>query len=138
MFRAVLDTNVVISAKESKHPQSPNVEIVRRWAKGDFVWLFSEDTLEEYAEKLLERGLPRADVLHFVRQLLKLGEEVAIAFFHVRHYPADPDDTAFLLAALNGNASHLVTYDTHLQDVGIFYPEFHTCKPMEFLTALRP
>ena len=52
MLRAVLDTNIVISAKESKHPQSPNIEIMRLWAEERFDWLFSDDTLNEYAEKL--------------------------------------------------------------------------------------
>lgn len=137
MFRAVLDTNVVISGKESKHSQSPNVEILRLWADGKFVWLFSDDTLNEYTEKLLERGFSHREVVHFIKQVLRLGEEISITFFHVRHYPVDPDDTAFLLLALNGNASHLITYDAHLVDVGIYYPEFATCKPLEFLQALR-
>lgn len=64
------------------------------------------------------------------------GESVPIAFFHVRHYPADADDTIFLLAALNGRASHLVTYDDHLHDVSHHYPEFVTCLPLAFLAAL--
>ncbi len=65
------------------------------------------------------------------------GAAVEIEFFHLRHYPSDPDDTAFLLAALNGGASHLTTYDQHLEDVGVFYPEFVTCAPIEFLGYLR-
>ena len=56
---------------------------------------------------------------------------------HFQHYPVDADDVAFLLAALNGAASHLVTYDEHLKDVGVFYPEFITCEPVAFLSDLR-
>ena len=58
-------------------------------------------------------------------------------FYHFQHYPVDADDVAFLLAAINGAASHLVTYDEHLKDVGVFYPEFITCEPVAFLAALR-
>ncbi len=36
MLRAVLDTNVVLAAKLSGHPQSPNAEIITRWLAGEF------------------------------------------------------------------------------------------------------
>ena len=100
MLRAVLDTNVVLAAQRSTHPQSPNVEIL-------------------------------------VADLLQYAEEVPIRFFHFRHYPVDADDVAFLLLALNGDATHLVTYDEHLKDVGVFYPEFMTCEPLPFLASVR-
>jgi uncharacterized protein len=137
MHRAVLDTNVVLAANSSRNPASPNVEIIRRWGNGEFTWLFSVDTLEEYAEKLIERGSSREAMESFVERLLEIGEPVEINFFHLHHYPVDADDTAFLLAALNGDASHLVTYDAHLHDVAVFYPEFITCQPLEFLADLR-
>jgi hypothetical protein len=38
---------------------------------------------------------------------------------------------------LNGNATHLVSYDSHLQDIAVFYPEFITCEPLDFLADLR-
>ena len=137
MTRAVIDTNVVLASQRSAHPTSPNVEIVTRWAAGEFDWLHTPDIIEEYCEKLLELGISQAKVPKLLALLQVGGVQVEIAFFQLRHYPADPDDTVFLLAALNGNASHLVTYDEHLQDVGVFYPEFATCEPIEFLGALR-
>jgi len=69
--------------------------------------------------------------------LFLLADRVEIRFFHFRHYPVDADDTIFLLCAINGAASHLVSYDSHILNVGIFYDEFVTCKPAEFLVALR-
>jgi predicted nucleic acid-binding protein len=93
--------------------------------------------LEEYAEKLLEHGHPEIEVTFFLKQLMRLGESVPIGFYHVRHYPADPDDTIFLLAALNGMATHLVTYDEHLEELAVFYPEYITCRPLVFLFELR-
>ncbi len=46
MIRAVLDTNVVIASQRSPHPSSPNVEIINRWAAGEFDWLHTPDILE--------------------------------------------------------------------------------------------
>ena len=46
-------------------------------------------------------------------------------------------DTNIVLAALNGQTTHLVTYDEDLENVGVFYPEFSTCRPLAFLAALR-
>ena len=137
MLRAVLDTNVVLAAKRSVHPQSPNAEIIERWESGEFIWLVSNDVVTEYAEKLLEKGMGALKVELFAADLLEYGEEVAIEFFHFQHYPVDADDVAFLLAAINGAATHLITYDEHLKDVGVFYPEFTTCEPVAFLSDLR-
>jgi predicted nucleic acid-binding protein len=137
MLRAVLDTNVVLAAKGAKSVTSPNAEILTRWGLREFDWLISDDTLEEYLEKLLERGHPRSEVIPFIAELVQLGVHVPIRFFHLRHYPCEADDTAFLLVALNGQGSHLVTYDEDLANVSVFYPEFVTCRPLEFLAALR-
>lgn len=86
---------------------------------------------------MLEKGNPPADVEAFITGLLLLAYPVKIHFFHFRHYPVDSDDTIYLLCAINGEASHIVSYDRHLLDMGIFYDDFVTCKPTEFLTALR-
>ena len=137
MLRAVLDTNVVLAARRSTHAQSPNAEIITRWTNGEFLWLVSDDVVSEYAEKLLQKGIDPIKVEKFVADLLEYGEEVPIRFFHFRHYPVDADDVAFLLVALNGAATHLVTYDEHLTDVGLYYPEITTCEPLEFLSDLR-
>lgn len=87
--RAVLDTNVLLAANRSTHPTSPNVEILARWKRGEFVFLYSLDTLSEYAEKLLEHGIPTEEIERFLRSLAALGDVVPIVFFHFRHYPVD-------------------------------------------------
>jgi putative PIN family toxin of toxin-antitoxin system len=136
MLRAVLDTNVVLAAELSCGPQSPNREIMKRWLRGEFTWLVTEDVTAEYAEKLLAKGKPPLLVEEFLTELLLLAETVEIRFFHFRHYPVDSDDTVFLLCALNGTATHLVSYDRHLLDIGIFYEDFSICRPADFLSAL--
>jgi len=134
--RSVLDTNVVVAAEGSSATGSPNREIMDRWRAGEFLWLYSRGTVLEYIEKLLEHGIAESDVRRLVRALGVLGERVEIEFFHLRRYPADADDIAFVLCALNGHATHLVTYDGHLFDVAHEYP-FVVCNPLCFLAELR-
>ena len=132
--RAVLYTNVVIAAHRSSGPASPNRKILARWKAADFTLL--EDVLLEYVEKLIELGVSDEMLREFGRAIGVLGEGVAIAFFHLRRYPADSDDIAFLLCAINGHASHLVTYDSGFSEIA---PDcsFAICEPLAFLSALR-
>ena len=137
-MRAVLDLNILLAANRSGHPASPNVEIIERWKRGEFVLLYSLDTLAEYAEKLLAQGVPAAQAEAFLRRVASLGEVVPILFFHFRHYPVDADDVMFLLCALNGAATHLATYDAHLLSLRHYYAgETCICEPLEFLAACR-
>jgi len=137
MLRAVVDTNVVLAASRTKHPRSPNLEMLTRWRAGEFMWLITDDIVNEYSNKLLALGKPESVVETFIKNMLALAETVPVRFFHLRHYPADADDIAFVLCALNGAASDLVTYDGHLLDAAVFYPEFDICGPLEFLDCLR-
>ena len=136
IVRAVVDTNVVIAAHRSVHAASPNREILERWQAGDFALLYSEDVLLEYVEKLIEFGLSDAGLRQFVSSVAGIGERVTVDFFHLRRYPADTDDIAFLLCAINGSATHLVTYDAGFSDIA---PDcsFSICEPVPFLAALR-
>lgn len=137
-LRAVLDTNVVLAGKQSPHPTSPNVEILDRWQRREFTFLHSLDTLAEYAEKLLQHGIPADEVEAFILSLARHGELVAVVFFHFRHYPVDADDVMFLLCAINGRATHLVSYDDHLLSLRVFYAaEVTICEPLEFLDGCR-
>ena len=61
--RAVLDRNVLVAAHRSADPLSPNRELIERWQANEFAFLFSRDTLHEYAEKLLELSVDRSTVI---------------------------------------------------------------------------
>ena len=142
-LRVVLDTSVVLAAKRSQHPESPNGEILDRWQRREFAVLLSLDTLAEYAEKLLEHGISASEVETFLRLLARHATHITISFFHFRHYPVDPEDVMFLLCAMNGQATHLVSYDEHLLALAPFYsPSLEICLPLQFLTdcrnAIRP
>ncbi len=136
MLRAVLDTNVVLAAERSREPASPNREIMTRWRQGEFTLLYSADIALEYAEKLEEHGIAEADLRKLVFTLGILGEQVEIRFYHLRNYPVDADDICFVLCALNGGATHIVTYDGHIL-LFIQRDNVKACEPLDFLRELR-
>jgi len=135
--RAVLDTNILLAAESSKASASPNREVFDRWLAGEFTLPVSDDVAAEYADRLARMGKTADEIAFFLARVFLLGETVEITFFHFRHYPADPEDIGFLLCAINGQATHLVTYDRHLQQIAPFYPDFVTCEPLVFLRHLR-
>jgi predicted nucleic acid-binding protein len=134
-LRTVPDTNVVVAA-QSASVTSPNREYFERWKNEEFELLFSDDTLQEYIEKLVERNVPKEIIIQLVVAILELGTSTVIQFFHLAKYPVDPDDIAFILCAENGDATHLISYDPHLLDLNGFY-QFKICKTLDFLFELR-
>ena len=135
-FRVVVDTNVILSASRSRSPSSPAREMLERWIAGEFDLLYSEDLIAEYARKLQELDIAEERIDALLESLASLGEAVLISHFHEQFYPTDPDDVCFLLCAANGNASHLVTYDSDFDAVRGHY-QFSVCAPIEFLQELR-
>ena len=134
-FRVVLDTNVILSSHWG-NSNSPNREITDRWELGEFDLLYSDDTISEYIEKLIDKGFPETLIKKFVTSVLKLGVSIFIEKYHFVKYPKDPDDIAFFLCAENGDASHLVTYDGHLKEIKINCSS-KICEPIPFLQDLR-
>lgn len=51
-YLAVIDTNVLVSALFSKHPDSATVQIIEKIYTGEIVPLYSDGILEEYEEVL--------------------------------------------------------------------------------------
>jgi predicted nucleic acid-binding protein len=80
LLRVVLDTNALLAGRLSDHPTSPAAEILDRWQRREFVVLYSFDTLAEYAEKLLSRGIAANEVETFIRLLARHAEIVPITF----------------------------------------------------------
>ena len=136
--RGVLDTNVIMAAKRSPTPSSPGYELLDRCRRGQWQLLYSTDILLEYAEKLSGLGQTRGWVVEVIALLAALGEDVEIRYFHLPKYPVDADDTAFLLCASNGRATHLATYDRHLLELKEFYAgQFEIDRPLQLLHAVR-
>lgn len=141
-FSVVPDTNIVIARALTKHPKSPNQEFFRRFKDGEFEWLYSNNTLLEYTRKLTEFGLDSDWIEQFIANIIVAANsvEVPIIHFHLEIYPVDEKDICFLLCAINGKATHIVTYDNHFLSIAdeiksIF--SIKVCKPIDFLKSLR-
>ena len=139
-FRIVLDTNVVLASALSESDDSPNREIIHRWAKENFDVLWTQDVLNEYIDKMKELGVSEDEIVAFVSQFIQFGKAVEIKFYHYEVYPEDAKDICFVLCALNGYGTHIVTYDRHLLDLADEYVQkfsISVLEPIPFLRELR-
>jgi putative PIN family toxin of toxin-antitoxin system len=137
-LRAVLDTNVFLSAFLSRSPTSPTKEIIQRWQAGEFILLVSDKLVEELAEKLLARGIDSALAIEFLALLTELAEWVDVPEDAVRPIvPDDPDDDVILACAVVGKADYLVTYDAHFDALGRDYAGVRITRALPFLRKVR-
>jgi putative PIN family toxin of toxin-antitoxin system len=137
-LRAVLDTNVFLSAFLSRSPSSPTREILQRWQNGEFVLLISDALIDELAEKLLENGIHQARVTDFLTLLARDAKFVIVPESSVlAEIAGDPDDDAILACAVVGRADYLVTYDTHFESLEGVHAGVKITKGLPFLWALR-
>lgn len=137
-LRAVLDTNVFVSAFLSRNPTSPTRELVQRWLAGAFTLLISDTLLDELTEKLIERGIEQEQVITFLTTLSSLSEYVAVPAEAVQPViTADPDDDHVLACTVVGSADYLVSYDPHFDVLGGEYQGVKIVKALPFLWAVR-
>ena len=137
-LRAVLDTNVFVSAFLSGNPTSPTQEIIRRWQAEEFMLLTCDVLLEEVAEKLIERGIEQERVIEFLALVERLAEWVDVpAEVVVPIITDDPDDDPVLACAVVGQANYLVSYDSHFDVLDGEYQGVKITKALPFLWALR-
>lgn len=138
--RVVLDTNIVLAYTTTKSEDSPNKEIIHRWEKGQFNVLWSRDVLNEYINKMKFFGISEKVIIEIISHFIQFGEAVEIKFYHYEVYPEDAKDICFVLCALNGYGSHIITYDFHLLDLADEYMwkfSITILKPVPFLQELR-
>lgn len=137
-LRAVLDTNVIIAALKSKNPGSPTVELLQRWRQGEFTLLYSDDLLLKYRETFISRNIELSLRVAFLASLDALGERITLRPDQIEtRVPDDPDDDIVIACALVGNATHLVTYDPHLLDLGETYQGVAILDGLHFLYVVR-
>jgi uncharacterized protein len=132
MLKAVLDTNIVVSAQLQE--EGPSGQILALGLSGLFGIFVSQPLLEEYAEVLSRPKFGFA-----TRETRKWMKAVrgAATVVHPRKtlsVTADPDDNKILECALEGRVDFIVTgkvrhFPKKFQDVRII-------KPLAFLTIL--
>lgn len=136
-IRAVLDTNVFVSAALSRNPSSPTREVIDRWKRGEFVLLICTSLAEEIVEKLLDHSIDAEKVGVLVETLASLAEWVEIPTEKIEVLLSDPDDNVVVACAVEGRANYLITYDPHFNSLQGNYRGIKIVKAIPFLEVLR-
>ena len=138
LLRAVFDTNVIIAAMLSKNPHSPTVELLQHWSNGEFTLLYCDDLRAEYEEKFFTRNIPLDVQISFLTSLFEFGEHIGLPAEQIQpRVPTDSDDDIVIACALAGQATHLVTYDPHLLNLGEMYAGIAIVDGLQFLYTVR-
>ena len=109
MIKAVIDTNVLVSALWTKNPNSPTRRILIALIQGQFIPLHNDEILAEYSEVLRrhEFKFDPEQVTGIIESIRNEGLDTARAKAS-ETFP-DPDDRVFYEVALAEPDAHLVT-----------------------------
>jgi len=132
-MNVVLDTNIVISAAIT--PRGPPGRIITAWRTSSFVWVTSEQLLEEmeraFAYPRVQRYLAwRSDEVAEFLQLVRRTATLVKPEIVLNVVGRDPDDNHVLEAALVCHAEYLVSNDNDLLNLKAY-------KGIEIVSAAR-
>lgn len=119
-MRAVLDTNVLISAVIST---GVPYDLVVAGFNGEYQLVVSVATLTEFRETLLkypERFHMDESEVQTEVETIRYFVEFVEPEENIAAVEADPDDDKFLQAAVAGNVEYVVSGDQHLLDLDSF------------------
>lgn len=111
--RVVVDTSVLLAGisgfREPFVPgRNPSADVLHRWAqKNHFVWLVTEDILDEYKEVLKRLRVRPSLIGRVVNLIRERAEQVQVP--SSAGISPDPGDDPFCLCAEVGNADYVVT-----------------------------
>jgi uncharacterized protein len=112
-IRLVVDTSVLVAGisgfKQTYAPaKNPSADVLHEWAvENNFVWLVSEEIMEEYKE-VLKRLHVRSHVIGRIVNLIRERAEEVKAHYSLEISP-DPGDDPFCLCSEEGKADFIVT-----------------------------
>ena len=111
--RVVVDTSVLVAGisgfREPFVPgRNPSADVLHRWAeKSNFIWLITEDILDEYKE-VLKRLRVRSNLIGGLVNLIReRAEEIKVR--PSAEISPDPKDDPFCLCAEQGRADFVLT-----------------------------
>lgn len=137
-MRAVLDTNVVISATLIR--DGIEDRILRAWQRGAFDVVLSPQILDEMGRALSYEKFRKARWMaeeKMVALLQSLAQESLLVPGKVRvEVSRDPEENKFLEAAIEARAQYVVTGDKDLLDLKI-YRHVRIVRPAAFLKIVR-
>ena len=111
--RVVVDTSVLVAGISGfREPfvsgRNPSADLLREWAeRNNFVWLVTEDILDEYKEVLKRMGVRPALIGTVINLIRERAEAVKVR--SSAEISPDPKDDAFCLCAESGDADLIVT-----------------------------
>ena len=111
--RVVIDTSVLIAGISGfREPfvlgRNSSADVLHKWAeKSNFIWLVTDDILDEYKEVLKRLGV-RRNLIGRVVSLIREGAEEVEVRSSIEISP-DPKDESFCLCAEEGKADLIVT-----------------------------
>ena len=112
MIYAVIDTNVLVAALLSRHPDSATAQVVGAISKNGVCPLYNEEIIAEYEEVLCRPkfGFP----IKAIKSILHVIQSVGVAAHrvHSAEYFMDADDVVFYEVALSKEDAYLVTGNT--------------------------
>lgn len=115
LVRAVLDTNVLVSATLS--PSGPSSRIFALFRRGRFELVISPALLDEYLDVLLRprmrllTGMTVRQAVQLVVNIRRRAHVVGGLYADIDMVPTDPKDNPVLAGALEGDAEYVVTQD---------------------------
>ncbi|MDI1315646.1 putative toxin-antitoxin system toxin component, PIN family [Prosthecobacter sp.] len=137
MIRAILDTNVILSALRSRNGAS--FQIVARYRQGEFALYLSQTVLAEYDEvlkrEMLPQGLPMIVINRFLDALASNAVQFRTSAFWKPSLP-DPDDEALAQLAMESKIDYLVTHNLRHFPASRL-PAVRVVDPKTFLDILR-
>jgi putative PIN family toxin of toxin-antitoxin system len=136
-MRAVLDTNVIVSATLIRGGNEDRV--LRAWLRGAVELVLSPEILEEIGRVLTydklrrSRWMTEAEVVLLLDTLAQEG--VVVPGTPGVRASRDPEDDKFLAAAVQAHARYVVTGDKDLLDLKV-HRGVRIVKPAHFLRAI--
>jgi putative PIN family toxin of toxin-antitoxin system len=105
-LKAVIDTNVVFAGLANR--KGAAFKIFQRFFQGQFSWINSVETLDEY-EGVLSLSKKISTISLYIFLHLLRNRSVLVQIKNSLHVCKDPDDDKFLETAIIGDADFLVT-----------------------------
>lgn len=136
-LKAVLDTNIFLSALLTRSPTSPSAELLDRWVKKEWSLLISETLAAELVEKLESKRISLPKITTLLELIAQRAVWIEVAAEEVADVLLDPDDNHVVACAVVGQANYLVTYDRHFAPLGDEYEGVRIVPPLPFLWAVR-
>lgn len=109
MIYAVIDTNVLVSALLSRHPDTATVQVVSAISKSRFRPLYNKEILAEYRDVLSRPKFSFPP--HAIMTILDAIQEMGVLSDRIlsQEYFPDPKDVVFYEVALSKDDAYLVT-----------------------------